>query len=138
MAQFPDLCREKEIASDLDIIECRQLCRMIAQRLGFGQIDQARITTAVSELARNIYLYAGKGIVHVRTVQDAANAWGIEIVCVDRGPGIPDVDAAMRDGYSTSSGMGMGLPGAKRLMDEFDLQTEIGVGTTVVIRKWRR
>ena len=107
-------------------------------RPGFGAIDQARITTAVSELARNIYLYAGKGVVRVRTVQDAANTWGIEVVCVDRGPGIPDVAAAMRDGYSTSSGMGMGLPGAKRLVDEFDLQTEIGSGTTVVIRKWRK
>jgi len=107
-------------------------------RPGFGAIDRARITTAVSELARNIYLYAGKGVVRVRTVQDAANTWGIEVVCVDRGPGIPDVAAAMRDGYSTSSGMGMGLPGAKRLVDEFDLQTEIGSGTTVVIRKWRK
>lgn len=138
MAQFPDLSRDKEIRSDLDIIECRQLCRVIAQRVGFGHVDQARITTAISELARNVYLYAQTGVIHVRTIQDDVGTWGIEVVCADRGPGIADVAQAMRDGYTTSGGMGMGLPGAKRLMDEFDLQTAVGAGTTVTVRKWKK
>lgn len=124
------------IRSDLDIVIARTLARDTAKSLGFGPIDQARIATAVSELARNIFLYAGTGSVTVREVEKNARR-GIEIVCEDSGPGIPDVEVAMQDGYSTSRGMGMGLPGAKRLMDEFDVKTQDGVGTTICCRKWR-
>jgi serine/threonine-protein kinase RsbT len=124
------------IRSDLDIVIARTLARDTAKSLGFGPIDQARIATAVSELARNIFLYAGSGSVTVREVEKNARR-GIEIVCEDQGPGIPDINVALQDGYSTSRGMGMGLPGAKRLMDEFDIRTQDGVGTTIVCRKWR-
>lgn len=124
------------IRSDLDIVIARTLARDTAKSLGFGPIDQARIATAVSELARNIYLYAGTGSVTVREVEKSTHR-GIEIVCEDQGPGIPDVELALQDGYSTSRGMGMGLPGAKRLMDEFIVETQERVGTTITCRKWR-
>lgn len=124
------------IRSDLDIVIARTLARDTAKALGFGAIDQARIATAVSELARNIFLYAGTGSVTVRELERSGRK-GIEIVCEDQGPGIRDLDLAMQDGYTTSRGMGMGLPGAKRLMDEFDVQSQQGVGTTITCRKWR-
>lgn len=124
------------IRSDLDIVIARTMARDTAKALGFGAIDQARIATAVSELARNIFLYAGTGNVTVREIERSGRK-GIEIVCEDEGPGIPDVELVMQDGYSTSRGMGMGLPGAKRLMDEFDLRSQEGVGTTITCRKWR-
>lgn len=124
------------IRSDLDIVIARTMARDMAKALGFGAIDQARIATAVSELARNIYLYAGTGSVTVREVEKHGRK-GIEIVCEDQGPGIADIDLVMQDGYTTSRGMGMGLPGAKRLMDDFVIKSQPGVGTTVVCRKWR-
>ncbi len=124
------------IRSDLDIVIARTMARDTAKQLGFGAIDQARIATAVSELARNIFLYAGSGNVIVREL-DRNGRKGIEIVCEDQGPGITDINQVMQDGYSTSRGMGMGLPGAKRLMDEFDIRSIEGVGTTITCRKWR-
>jgi serine/threonine-protein kinase RsbT len=124
------------IRSDLDIVIARTLARDTAKSLGFGAIDQARIATAVSELARNIFLYAGTGTVTVREVERGGRK-GIEVVCEDQGPGIPNIDLVMQDGYSTSRGMGMGLPGAKRLMDEFDIRSQESVGTTIICRKWR-
>jgi serine/threonine-protein kinase RsbT len=125
------------IRSDFDIVLARAAARDMAKRLGFGAIDQARIATAVSELARNIFLYAGAGSVSVRPLEQQGRR-GIEIVCQDKGPGIADTATVMQDGYSTSRGMGVGLPGARRLMDEFDLRSEVGVGTTVTCRKWSR
>lgn len=124
------------IRSDLDIVIARTLARDTAKNMGFGAIDQARIATAVSELARNIFLYAGTGTVTVREIERSGRK-GIEIVCDDQGPGIANIETVMQDGYSTSRGMGMGLPGAKRLMDEFDIRSQEGVGTTITCRKWR-
>ena len=124
------------IRSDLDIVIARTLARDTAKAMGFGAIDQARIATAVSELARNIFLYAGTGSVSVREIERTGRK-GIEIVCEDQGPGIMSIDLVMQDGYSTSRGMGMGLPGAKRLMDEFDIRSSEGHGTTITCRKWR-
>lgn len=125
------------ISSDLDIVAARMVARDTARALGFGAIDQARIATAISELARNIYLYAGEGCV---TVKEATNGLrrGIEVVCEDQGPGIADISLVMQDGYTSSKGMGMGLPGAKRLMDEFEINSQIGIGTKVTCRKWAR
>jgi serine/threonine-protein kinase RsbT len=125
------------ISSDLDIVAARMVARDTARALGFGAIDQARIATAISELARNIYLYAGEGSV---TVKEATNGLrrGIEVVCEDRGPGIADISLVMQDGYTSSKGMGMGLPGAKRLMDEFEISSRVGQGTKVICRKWSR
>lgn len=124
------------IRSDLDIVIARTLARDTAKSLGFGAIDQARIATAVSELARNVFLYAGTGTVTVREVERGGRR-GIEVICEDQGPGISSIDLVMQDGYSTSRGMGMGLPGAKRLMDEFEIRSQEGVGTTITCRKWR-
>ena len=125
------------ISTDLDIVAARMVARDTARGLGFGAIDQARIATAISELARNIYLYAGEGSV---TVKEATNGLrrGIEVVCEDRGPGIADISLVMQDGYTSSKGMGMGLPGAKRLMDEFEINSKLGIGTKVTCRKWAR
>jgi len=124
------------IRSDLDIVIARTMARDVANALGFGAIDQARIATAVSELARNIFLYAGTGNVTVREVEKNGRK-GIEILCEDQGPGIANIDLVMQDGYSTSRGMGMGLPGAKRLMDEFSIRSQENIGTTITCRKWR-
>lgn len=124
------------IRSDLDIVIARTLARDTAKMLGFGAIDQARIATAVSELARNIFLYAGTGTVTVREIERPGRK-GIEIICDDQGPGISDITLVMQDGYSTSRGMGMGLPGAKRLMDEFEIKSQDNVGTTITCRKWK-
>lgn len=129
--------KQVTISSDLDIVIARSSARDTAKQIGFGAIDQARIATAVSELARNIFLYAGCGTVCVRLIEQRGRT-GIEIVCEDQGPGIADLEQVMQDGYSTSRGMGMGLPGARRLMDEFDLQSQEGLGTRVTCRKWRR
>lgn len=124
------------IRGDLDIVTARTTARDIARSVGFGAIDQARIATAVSELARNIFLYAGSGDVVAREVERNGRR-GIEIEFKDDGPGIEDIDLVMQEGYSTSRGMGMGLPGARRLMDEFDIKSSVGVGTTITCRKWR-
>ena len=125
------------IRSDLDIVTARVEGRELARDLGFGVIDQARIATAISELTRNIVQYAEQGEVIMRSIQDGDRT-GIEIICKDQGPGIPDIELALQDGYSTSSSLGMGMPGARRLMDEFEIRSEVGVGTTVTIRRWLR
>ena len=125
------------IRSDVDIVSARVEARDMAKAVGFGTIDQARIATAISELTRNIVLYAGEGKVIIRVAERGAKR-GIEVVCEDNGPGIENVSLVMRDGYSTSRGLGMGLPGAKRLMDEFEIQSEVGEGTRIIVRKWLR
>ncbi len=124
------------IQSDLDIVTARSAARDVAKSLGFGPIDQARIATAVSELARNIFLYAESGQVSTRQVERNGRK-GIEIEFHDKGPGISNIDQVMQDGYTTSRGMGMGLPGAKRLMDDFEIISTVGVGTKIICRKWR-
>lgn len=127
--------KETKIQSDLDVVTARSAAREIAKLQGFGAIDQARIATAVGELARNIFIYAKTGRVIVRGV-DSGGKKGIEIVCEDQGPGIENVDLAMQDGYSTSGGLGMGIPGARRLMNDFHIRSQVGSGTTVTCRKW--
>ena len=128
------------IRGEDDIVASRQRAREAARQLGFGAVDQSRIATAVSELTRNIVRYAtdGHGEVIVREVSRAERSAGIEIVVADEGPGIADVDQALRDGYTSGGGMGMGLPGTRRLMDEMEIDSAPGRGTTVTIRKWRR
>ncbi|MFJ7934983.1 anti-sigma regulatory factor [Sporosarcina sp. NPDC096371] len=126
-----------DIHTEWDIVAARQLGRNEAKKSGFGTVDQARITTAISELARNIYLYAGKGKVEIeRHSEKGCN--GITIVASDNGPGITDMRKVMEDGFSTSGGLGAGMPGVKRLMDEFKVETEPGVGTTITVTKWLR
>ena len=124
-----------EINTEWDIVAARQLGRNEAKNTGFGTVDQARITTAISELARNIYLYAGKGRIEIEPVTVGARV-GLIIIATDEGPGIPDLQKVMTDGYTTSGGLGAGMPGVKRLMDDFRVETEVGVGTTITATKW--
>lgn len=126
-----------EINTEWDIVAARQLGRNKAKRIGFGTVDQARITTAISELARNIYLYAGRGKIEITCISKN-QAKGISIVASDEGPGIADVRKVMDDGFTTSGGLGAGMPGVKRLMDDFNITTEKGVGTTITAIKWIR
>jgi serine/threonine-protein kinase RsbT len=129
--------REARIHSESDIIATRRTVRTVATQLGFGLTDVTRIVTATSELARNVCLYAGSGIMRWRAL-DRDGRIGIELTFEDRGPGITDVEQAMQEGYTTGDGLGMGLPGAKRLMDEFEIASEIGKGTIVKAKKWHR
>jgi serine/threonine-protein kinase RsbT len=128
-----------EIAGEEGIVAARQQAREAARGLGFGMVDQSRIATAVSELARNVVRYAtgGRGRVAIRTVQ-GQRGLGLEIVVADDGPGIPDIEEAMRAGYTSGPGLGMGLPGTNRLMDEMHIDSARGQGTIITIRKWRR
>jgi serine/threonine-protein kinase RsbT len=120
-----------------DIVIARCQVRVVALEAGFGPTDVTRIVTAASELARNIFKYAGKGFLQWRTLAEGGRT-GLELSFIDNGPGIPDVNLAMQEGYSSSDGLGMGLPGAKRLMDDLSIQSAPGKGTTVTVRKWRR
>ncbi|MFS0691078.1 anti-sigma regulatory factor [Sporosarcina sp. 179-K 8C2 HS] len=130
-----DLRSSVEIITEWDIVAARQLGRNEAKKAGFGTVDQARITTAISELARNIYLYAGKGKIEIERVSEGG-LFGIKIIASDEGPGIPDLRQVMEDGFSTSGGLGAGMPGVKRLMDEFKVESEPGAGTVITTRKW--
>ncbi|WCK53691.1 anti-sigma regulatory factor [Aneurinibacillus sp. Ricciae_BoGa-3] len=124
------------VYNEWDIVVARQTGRDLAKSLGFGEVDQARITTAISELARNIYLYAKKGEIELSSVYEDDKV-GIRIMSRDEGPGIKDVVRALEDGYSTSGGLGAGLPGVKRLMDVFSIESAEGKGTTVNAIKWK-
>jgi serine/threonine-protein kinase RsbT len=124
------------VSVDHDVVQARQGARELAARLGFSRTELTVIATAVSEIARNIVKFAGEGEIHVELVQQPRR--GVRIVARDTGPGIPDVPQALADGYSTYHGLGLGLPGARRLMDEFDIVSETGRGTTVTMTKWRR
>lgn len=126
-----------DIYTEWDIVAARQLGRNEAKKSGFGTVDQARITTAISELARNIYLYAGKGKIEINRLSENG-LYGIMIIASDNGPGISDMRKVMEDGFSTSGGLGAGMPGVRRLMDEFKVDTELGVGTTITTTKWLR
>jgi len=125
------------IGSDIDIVYARQKGRDLATRLGFSSSDGALIATAISEMARNVVLYARRGEIVLRPIERGGRR-GIHIVAQDRGPGIRDLNLAMQDGYSTSGGLGVGLPGVRRLMDEFEIVSKNGEGTRVTVKKWLR
>jgi serine/threonine-protein kinase RsbT len=125
------------IASDDDVVTARQLARQLATDLGLGGTDITLLATAISEVARNITTYAGRGELSIEPVTDGLRR-GVRIVASDEGPGIANLELALRDGYSSGSGLGLGLPGARRLVDEFDVHTEIGRGTIVTLVKWGR
>jgi len=124
------------INSDQDIVGARQKGRTLATALGFSAADATLIATAISELARNIVSYARKGEIRLQRVPNATHP-GIMVVASDDGPGIPNIQQAMRDGFSTSGSLGLGLPGVRRLMDEFEIVSQTGRGTTVTVKKWR-
>lgn len=125
------------VATDSDIVTARQQGRRLASQLEFSPSDLTVIAAAISELARNIVTYAGRGEIAVRVVEGRGRR-GIAVVARDEGPGIPDVTLALQDGFSTSGSLGLGLPGARRLMDEFEIDSAVGRGTTIIMRKWTR
>ena len=125
------------IASDADVVTARQAGRQLAESLGLGSTDLTLVATAISEVARNITTYAGSGEIVVRPVEQNGRR-GIEVVARDSGPGISDIDRAMQDGYTSGKGLGLGLPGARRLMDDFAISSHVGHGTTVTMTKWTR
>jgi serine/threonine-protein kinase RsbT len=125
------------INTDQDIVLARQNARVLATELAFSAVDATFIATAVSELARNILAYARKGEITLRAIQ-GSNRKGIQVVAADDGPGIADIRLALRDGFSTSGSLGIGLPGVQRLMDEFEIRSQVGHGTRVTVKKWRQ
>ncbi|MEN6460883.1 MAG: anti-sigma regulatory factor [Syntrophomonas sp.] len=123
------------INTESDIVVARQKARELAKTLGFSATDQAKIATAVSELARNIVVYAKKGEIVCRILINGQRK-GIEIVARDQGPGIANIELALTDGISSSNGLGIGLPGARRLMGELHIESASGQGTSIMARKW--
>ena len=124
------------IESDADVVTARQRARELANELDLSSTDQTLLATAISEVARNITAYAGEGELRLRVVRGTNGREGIEVIAQDEGPGIANVELALQDGFTTGTGLGLGLPGARRLVDEFDIASEPGRGTTVVLTKW--
>jgi serine/threonine-protein kinase RsbT len=124
------------INSDQDIVAARQKGRLLAVALGFSSGDATLIATAISELARNIVTYAKCGEIRLTAINSSARR-GIRLVAQDRGPGISDIQQALRDGFSTSGSLGLGLPGVRRLVDDFEIVSEKNQGTTVTVHKWK-
>lgn len=124
------------ICSDQDVVKVRQVVRSWAVELKFSLVDQTKFVTAASELARNTYQHGGGGEVRLESLQERGRT-GLRLTFTDQGPGIPDLDLALRDGYTTSNGMGLGLSGAKRLSNEFEITSKVGKGTRVMIMRWK-
>jgi serine/threonine-protein kinase RsbT len=127
--------RRVRVATDADIVAARQHARDLALRLRFSGGEATIVATAISELARNIVDYAPPGELTLRPIENG-NRRGLLLIAEDKGPGIRDLTLAMRDGYSTAGRLGLGLPGVKRLMDEFEIASEVGKGTRVTVKKW--
>jgi len=125
------------IGHEADIVTARQKGRELAAEVGFTGSELTLIATAISEMARNIVVYAQRGEVVLSSVHDQGRR-GVLIVARDDGPGIPNIDLAMQDGYSTTRSLGLGLPGVRRLMDDFEISSQVGRGTIVTMRKWVR
>ncbi|MGJ5633624.1 anti-sigma regulatory factor [Nostoc sp. CALU 1950] len=125
-----------DIQSSTDVVLVRQAVRQMAVEIGFGLVDQTKIITAASELARNTLDYGGGGTVKLETLQEGRRR-GLRLTFEDRGPGISDIELALKDGFTTGSGLGMGLGGAKRLANEFEIQSVVGEGTRIIIVRWK-
>jgi serine/threonine-protein kinase RsbT len=127
---------EQPLRSAHDIVLGRQTARKLAQEAGFSLVDQTKFVTAASELARNALIYGGGGDLKWQALQDGGRR-GVRLSFEDQGPGIPDLERALTDGWSSGSGLGLGLTGARRLVNEFELQSTVGVGTRVTITRWK-
>jgi serine/threonine-protein kinase RsbT len=125
-----------EVTSDADIVPARARGRALAAELGFSRADATLLATAISEIARNIVVHAGRGEIELKPAYEPDRR-GVVVVARDDGPGIRDIDAALREGFGTKGGLGLGLPGAQRIMDEFVIQTAANRGTTVTMQMWR-
>jgi serine/threonine-protein kinase RsbT len=121
---------------DADVVKARQSVRAMCAELGFSLVDQTKMVTAASELARNTIVHGRGGTVSLELIEDGARK-GVRLQFEDQGPGIPDIARALQDGYTTGKGMGLGLPGSRRLVNEFDVTSELGVGTRVTVVRWR-
>ena len=124
------------IQSSADVVLVRQAVRQFSTEIGFGLVDQTKIVTAASELARNTLDYGGGGTVKLEVLQQGGRR-GLRLTFEDQGPGIPDVEMALKDGFTTGGGLGMGLGGAKRLANEFEIESAVGAGTRVMIARWK-
>ena len=125
------------VRSGEDVVRARQIVRSRAMDVGFSLVEQTKIVTAASELARNTVIYGGGGEMRVERLNQGPKRTGLRLVFEDHGPGIPDVEMALRDGYTTGNGLGLGLNGARKLSHEFDIQSKPGAGTRVTITRWK-
>ena len=128
---------EFQIDKEADIVAVRQRVRELAKEQRFDQFAVAALTTAASELSRNVWVHAKKGLAHISVLRNG-NKVGLELEFIDQGPGIANLDRALAGGFSTANSLGLGLSGTKRLVDEFNIDTEPGRGTKVVVRKWKK
>src|SRR5687768_7068635 len=126
----------RPLRAEDDVVRARQAVRSWAVELGFSLVDQTKLVTAASELARNTVVYGGGGTLRMEQLEDGARK-GLRLVFADEGPGIPDLEKALRDGYTTGGGLGLGLGGAKRLVNEFAIESQAGAGTRVTVVKWK-
>lgn len=129
-------CQTAPLASDMDIVRARQMVRECAKELGLSFVDQTKIVTAASELARNAIVYGKGGSMQLEVVEQGTRK-GLKLTFEDKGPGIPNIELAMQDGYTTGNGLGLGLGGAKRLTNEFEINSKPGEGTRVTIIRWK-
>jgi serine/threonine-protein kinase RsbT len=127
---------ELPLRNEHDIVLARQHVRRLAQQLAFSLVDQTKIVTAASELARNALIYGGGGVLTWELLSEGAKR-GLRLVFEDKGPGIPNLDLAMTDGWTSGHGLGLGLTGTRRLVNEFDIESTVGVGTRVTIARWK-
>lgn len=130
-----EMCIQVAVTHECDVLSARRQGRQMAEEIGFSGYERVLIATAISEVTRNILTYAGQGQVVLQTVWTTQSP-GLRVVASDQGPGIADIEKAMADGYSTGGSLGFGLPGARRLMDDFVIVSELGKGTVVTLTKW--
>jgi serine/threonine-protein kinase RsbT len=128
-------CEQLPVAVEGDVVSVRRRVREMSSQLGFSLVDQTKLVTAASELARNTIIYGGGGTLRMETLNGPRS--GLRLTFEDKGPGIPDLELALRDGFTTGSGLGLGLGGAKRLVSEFDISSRVGEGTKVMITRWK-
>jgi serine/threonine-protein kinase RsbT len=126
----------RPLRAEDDVVRARQAVRSWAVEMGFSLVDQTKLVTAASELARNTVVYGGGGTLRMEALEDGARK-GLRLVFADEGPGIPDLEKALRDGYTTGGGLGLGLGGARRLVNEFAIESQAGAGTRVTVVKWK-
>ncbi len=129
---------ELPIASGDDVVRVRQQVRVVAAKAGLSLVDQTKVVTAASELARNALVHGGGGMVRIEEITSGTGRSGVRVDFTDDGPGIPDIDLALTDGWTSGGGLGLGLSGARRLVDEFELTSKAGSGTSVMVVKWSR
>jgi len=127
-----------EIRAESDIVRVRQQVRALSAQLRFSVVDQTKLVTAASELARNTFIHGGGGSVKIEAVENNSGRSGLRLIFEDQGPGIANIDLALSDGYTTRGGMGLGLGGSRRLMSEFDIVSRVGEGTRVTVTRWNR